>query len=75
MFSAAGAVGAQVEPWFWLWVCGPEQATEESAVPRKRSSREEPSTQPAAGLPHSAGTQTTGVSADSARELLLLYAR
>uniref|UniRef100_A0A3Q0RUR0 BHLH domain-containing protein n=1 Tax=Amphilophus citrinellus TaxID=61819 RepID=A0A3Q0RUR0_AMPCI len=57
LFFAAGTISVrvQVELWFWLWVCGPEQGAEESAIPRKRSSREEPSTQPAAGLPHSAG--------------------
>lgn len=58
MSSAAGAVcvWVQVKPRFWLWVCDPVQFTEESALARKCSTREEPCAQPATGLPQPTGT-------------------
>lgn len=61
MLFAAGTISVrvQVKPRFWLWVRGPEQGAEGSALPGKRSPREEQSTQPAAGLSHSAGTKHT----------------
>lgn len=56
--SPTTGVWVQAKLWFWFWVCGPAQDTEESALPGKRGAREEPRTQPATGLPQPAGTLT-----------------
>lgn len=52
-YFAAGAVCVWVQD--KLRYCHPGQGPEESALPRKCSSREEPCTQPATGFPQFAG--------------------
>lgn len=72
---AAGAVcvWVQVQLWLRLWFCGSDQDTEKPVLTRERSTRAEPSTQPATGIPQPAGWAHTPHTHIYVQKIHILY--